>query len=100
MNLKPEELIRGDLIEVHWLDIFEDSVGNPDEAEVAPRISVGYFWERKETKGVRVFVTTTTIDREDTSQNGYCAYPEVVITRIKSIRRKRRPRKKKQEGNE
>ena len=100
MDLKVEELIRGDLIEVHWVDILEDSVGDPAEAVVAPRITVGYFWEQKISKGVPVFVTTTTIDKEDTSQNGYCAYPEAVITRIKMIRRKRRPRKKKQEGNE
>jgi hypothetical protein len=101
MDLKPEELIRGDLIEVHWSDICEEPTGDPDEAEVYPRVSVGYFWARKASKrGMPVLVTTTTIDKdEETSQSGWCAYPESVITRIKSIRKKRRPRKKK-EGNE
>jgi hypothetical protein len=100
MDLKPEELIRGDLIEVHWVDIWEEPVGDPDEAEIGPRVSVGYFWERKESRGLPILITTTTIDKEeDTGQSGWCAYPESVITRIKSIRKKRRPRKK-QEGNE
>jgi hypothetical protein len=77
------ELRRGDLIEVHWVDIYEDVIGDPERADVAPRISIGYFWAIKPG----VFVTTTTMDSEATGQNGYCAYPLACVTLVKMIRR-------------
>lgn len=81
------ELRKGDLIEVLWLDILEDSVGDPDRAELAPRVSVGYFWSVTVSHGIQALVTTTTIDVGTTGQNGYCIYPLDAVSNIKIIRR-------------
>lgn len=81
------ELRKGDLIEVLWLDILEDSVGDPDKSELAPRVSVGYFWGVKESHGIKALTTTTTIDVGTTGQNGYCIYPLEAVSNIKVIRR-------------
>ena len=81
------ELRRGDLIEVLWLDILEDSVGDPDRAELAPRVSVGYFWSVGVSHGIKALVTTTTIDVGTTGQNGYCIYPLDAVSNIKIIRK-------------
>lgn len=81
------ELRKGDLIEVLWLDILEDSVGDPDRAELAPRVSVGYFWSVTMSHGIQALVTTTTIDVGTTGQNGYCIYPLDAVSNIKIIRR-------------
>jgi len=83
------ELRRGDLIEVKWLDIFEDPVGNPDAASVATRLSIGYFWGLAESAGVTAFVTTTTIDNVDEGTNGYCCYPLSIIVSLKLVRKGR-----------
>jgi hypothetical protein len=92
---KPSELTRGDLIQVDWVDISEDSTGNPDEAELAFRTSYGLFWKKDVSKfgGLPVVVTTTTMDpAELTSVSGYCIYPESCIIRIKIIKKARRQR--------
>lgn len=81
------ELRKGDLIEVLWLDILEDSVGDPDKSELAPRVSVGYFWGVKGSHGIQALTTTTTIDVGTTGQNGYCIYPLDAVSNIKVIRR-------------
>ena len=83
------EFRRGDLVEVQWLDILEDSVGDPDQAELAPRVSVGYFWAVRKSHGIDALVTTTTIDVGTTGQNGYCIYPLDAVARIKMIRKGR-----------
>lgn len=77
------ELRRGDLIEVKWLDITEDPVGNPSEATLPVRHSVGYFWGA--TMGT--FVTTGTMDSDVADQSGYVIYPMGVIVGIKRIRK-------------
>ena len=81
------DLRRGDLIEVQWADIFEDSVGNPEKAEMATRVSIGYFWCQKVSHSIPCLVTTTTIDGDTSGQNGYCIYPIAVVIRIRMIRR-------------
>lgn len=88
------ELRRGDLIEVQWLDIFEDPVGNPDAGEVATRLSIGYFWGVRQSAGIDAFITTTTIDVVDEGTNGYCCYPLAVIADVKLIKRGRGKRYK------
>lgn len=84
--------LKGDLIEVHWLDIYEDVQGDPTKATLYKRISVGFFWEEKEDNGIPVIVTTTTIDK-DSADSGYVIYPRCCVTQIKVIRRKRRSKK-------
>jgi len=84
---------RGDLVEVQWVDIFEDSTGDPENAQLAPRLSVGYFWGRRESQGIDCIVTTTTMD-DANDQNGWCCYPEPCVRRIKIIRKTPKPRKK------
>jgi len=91
------EFRRGDLVEVQWLDILEDSVGDPDRAELAPRVSVGYFWMVRESHGISALVTTTTIDVGATGQNGYCIYPLDAVAKIKMIRKGRGKAHKAQE---
>ena len=83
-------LARGDLIQIEWVDIFEDAGGNPDEAKLYKRISYGLFWTKRQDDGVSVVVTTTTLDEADHSQQGYCIYPEACIRSLKIIKRARR----------
>ena len=80
------ELKRGDLIEVKWLDITEDPVGNPSEAKLPTRHSVGYFWGATES----TFTTTMTMDDDVDEQSGYCIYPVGVIIGVKRIRKGRK----------
>ena len=79
------ELKRGDLIEVKWLDITEDPVGNPSEAKLPTRHSVGYFWGATES----TFTTTMTMDKDVEEQSGYCIYPVGVIIGVKRVRKGR-----------
>ena len=91
---------RGDLIQVDWVDIVEDPVGDPADAELRRRTSYGLFWDRRDDAGVSVLVTTTTMDPDDSSQQGYCIYPSACVTRIKIIKRKRRASRKNQKPTE
>lgn len=84
------KLKRGDLVEVRWLDIYEDVTGDPEQADVAPRVSIGYFWSMKDgAHELPVFITTTTMDIEASNQNGWCAYPLPCVVDVKIIRRGR-----------
>jgi len=90
----PADLERGDLLQIEWLDITEDPVGNPDQPKLAHRHSIGFFWTVGEDAGVRTLVTTTTLESDDEVENsGYCVYPEGTVHRVKIIKRKRRRRK-------
>lgn len=86
------ELYRGDLIEVTWLDIFEDSIGNPDKAEVAHRVSFGLYWAQITQHDHPILITTTTIDNKDDASSGFCAYPLGVVISLKIIKRAKKPR--------
>ena len=92
LNTEP---LRGDLVEVSWVDIFEDPTGDPDEAELSRRTSIGYYWSKREDRGVEIVVTTTTQDEGGPGQQGYCVYPSGCITQLKIIKRARRVRTKK-----
>lgn len=96
---KLEDLLRGDLISVDWVDIQEDVTSDADKASLARRHSIGFFWEIKEDKGIPVLVTTTTLDEEVEGQQGYCCYPRACIVNVKIIKAKRRKKIKKQEEN-
>lgn len=88
------DLIRGDLIQVKWMDITEDPVGNPDKPVPSHRHSIGLFWGRGVSGGLPVLVTTTTLEMDEAiDSSGYCAYPEGAIVEVRMIKRKRRPRK-------
>lgn len=89
MTIQPEPE-RGDLVQIDWVDIFEDSVGNPDRAELAARTSIGFFWARKSDRGVECVVTTTTMDAGDHSVSGYCIYPLSCVVKMRIIKRTRR----------
>ena|SRR3990172_11639165 len=82
-------LSRGDLIEIVWVDICEDSIGNPDKTDLLRRTSFGLFWETKLSHGVNSIVTTTTLE-EDHSQSGYCIYPTSCIIDLKVIKKAKR----------
>lgn len=88
---------QGDLVEVHWVDIYENSVGDPTTASLARRISVGYFWEEKDDNGIPALVTTTTLE-EDPHVSGFCIYPKTCVTELRILRRRRRGRKGKRDA--
>ncbi len=91
-------LEKGDLVQVEWVDIYEDTTGNPDAAMLARRHSIGFYWGCSESQGVPVFVTTTTLEVDSEAVNsGDCAYPQAVILAVKVIKRKRRRKKPKPE---
>lgn len=90
------DLRRGDIISVQWADIFEDAVGDPDTAELASRLSVGLYWDLKVSHDIHALVTTTTIDKDASKQNGYCIYPLECVLEVKVIKRTRK--KGKQHG--
>ena len=91
-----QALRQGDLIEVHWLDATEDPAGDVKKAGVVERVSFVIFWEIKEFAGldngnpIPLLITTTTLDKLDTGQSGYCAYPLGMVQNIKLIRRGRK----------
>lgn len=97
---------RGDLVQVEWVDIYEDPTGDPDDAELAFRTSIGYFWKKGGSKyGPPVTVTTTTIDDDKetvsgTSTSGFCVYPDSCIIRLKIIKRAHRAPRKKMEAQD
>jgi hypothetical protein len=89
---KPPE--RGDLVEVKWADIYEDSTGDPDKAALAVRTSYGLFWGRSESAGIETVVTTTTQDDDTVGQSGFCCYPSECVIRLTVVRRKQRSLKR------
>ena len=92
----PDDLQRGDLLRVEWVDIFEDVTADPAGAELAHRVSYGVFWERRVSKlGPPCLITTTTLDKGETNQSGYCIYPEACVLKLSVIRRVRRKKKEK-----
>ncbi len=81
---------RGDLLQLDWVDIFEDPTGDPNKAALKRRTSFALFWERREDpSGLDVIVTTTTIDEDLYAQQGYCIYPEACVIALKVIKRAR-----------
>jgi hypothetical protein len=84
--VKHPKLTRGDVIEVDWVDIFEDSVGDPRKPRLAKRTSIARFWAWTRLEGVQALVTTTTVERNvDGGNEGYCAYPRACVRRISVI---------------
>jgi hypothetical protein len=82
---------RGDLVQIDWVDIYEDPTGDPEKATLKKRTSYAIFWDRRaDTNGIEVVVTTTTIDDDATTQQGYCIYPAACILNLKVIKRARR----------
>ena len=89
---------KGDLLQIDWVDIFENSVGDPRTAKLARRTSFGLLWEVGEDEGVPVIVTTTTIDK-DPGQEGFCIYPTSCITEVQVVKKARRNRRQKGVGS-
>jgi len=94
-SLKELDLQRGDLLRVEWVDIAEDSAGNPATAQLARRTSYGLYWSVQDSFGVPCLVTTTTVDHDVQGQNGYTIYPMGCIRDVQVIKRARRPRARK-----
>ena len=87
-NKKPPA--RGDVVQLDWVDIFEDPTGDPDKATLKRRTSYALFWDRREDgSGLDVIVTTTTIDDDVPAQQGYCIYPAACVVGLKVIKRAR-----------
>lgn len=84
----------GDLIEVHWVDIAEDSTGDPSTATLSRRTSYGLYWGHGEDGGIPVIVTTTTLDVDVLGQSGYCIYPVACVVKLLVVRRARRRKPK------
>jgi hypothetical protein len=85
---------RGDLVQVSWVDIYEDPTGDPDSAKLkGPRVSYGLYWGTREDRGIPCVVTTTTLDNGDQSQQGFCIYPTAVVLSLKVVKRTRKRKK-------
>lgn len=93
--MQPGDFSRGDLVEVAWVDIYEDPTGNPDAGDLALRHSFGLFWDYRKSHGVDAVVTTTTLDAGNPESQGYCIYPVSCIVSMKVIKRKNRKRRAK-----
>lgn len=91
-RLEDLNLLRGDLLRVEWVDIAEDPVGNPANAQLARRTSYGLFWGLQQSHEVSCLVTTTTVDLDVADQSGYVIYPIACVRKITVIKRARRPR--------
>ena len=85
MAKKP--LARGDLLRVHWWDIYEDPTGNPDAARPCERVSYGLFWVQEIRGPGECLITTTTLDKDGASQSGNCCYPMGAILKIEVVKR-------------
>lgn len=82
---------QGDLIQVEWVDISEDSTGDPSDAELSRRTSFGIFWGERDSFGLPCVVTTTTLDSDNMQgQQGYCIYPKACILKITVVKRTRK----------
>lgn len=83
---------RGDRVEVVWLDICEDSIGNPDDATCLHRVSIAYFWDRRtvDYAGLKadLVVTCTTLDSDNHTQQGWTSYPAGTVLGIRVLRGK------------
>ncbi len=93
-------LEQGSVIKMHWLDIYEDSVGDTRKAELGLRLTLAFFWEKKLSHDVECAITCNTIDK-DPSQQGWCCTPISLISKIEVIKRpsKRKKNVRKAEAN-
>ncbi len=83
---------RGDLIQLDWVDIYEDPTGDPAKAVLKRRTSYAIFWDRRQDPtGLEVIVTTTTVDEDVTAQQGYCIYPAACVVSLEVIKRAHKP---------
>jgi hypothetical protein len=85
---------RGDRIELVWLDISEDSIGDPEAARCIPRVSIAYYWEQKQLdyEGLKadIIVTCNTLDPDGSHQQGWCAYPAGAILGMRVLPQRRK----------
>jgi hypothetical protein len=87
---------RGDLVQIDWVDIYEDPTGDPEKAALKRRKSYAIFWDRRQDEsGAEAIVTTTTIDEDVPAQQGFCIYPAACVLGMRVIKRARRPRSRK-----
>jgi hypothetical protein len=90
-STKARQPARGDLIQLDWVDIYEDPTGDPGKAVLKRRTSYAIFWDRRQDpSGLEVIVTTTTLDDDVTAQQGYCIYPAACVMALKVIKRSRK----------
>lgn len=87
-------LLQGTVIKLHWLDIYEDSVGDTQKAELGLRHTYTLFWDIKISKGIDCIVTCNTVDK-DTTQQGWCCTPLLLVPKIEVIKRPSKKGKKK-----
>jgi len=86
---------RGDLVQIDWVDIYEDPIGDPDKAILKRRTSYAVFWDRHpDASGLDAIVTTTTVDEDVAAQQGFCIYPAACVVGLRVIKRARRTRNK------
>jgi hypothetical protein len=86
---------RGDLVQIDWVDIYEDPIGDPEKAALKRRTSYAVFWDRHEdASGLEAIVTTTTVDEDVPAQQGFCIYPAACVVGLRVIKRARKARGK------
>jgi hypothetical protein len=86
MKKKFPKLGHGDRVEVTWLDIVGDPIGDPDRAEVAYCQTMGYFHAWKGRGKNRALVLCLTVfPKEGDACRGYDTYPFGVIKQIEVL---------------
>lgn len=88
-------LVQGTLIRLEWLDIYEDSIGDPRKASLGVRNTYTAFWETRDSHGLPCIVTTNTIDKGNPEQQGWCCTPLACVLKVEVIRRPRAKRQRK-----
>lgn len=81
---------RGDLVQVDWVDIWEDPTGDPSHAKLVRRTSYGLYWGQVDSHGLPCVVTTTTHDDDGSGQSGFCCYPAPCVLLLRVLKRAKR----------
>jgi hypothetical protein len=81
-------LERGSLCEYRWCDIQGNPVGDPDDACLAYRTSLGWFWGLKtDDEGVEVVVFANTLDSDHHAQSGWDCLPLSCVRELDILKR-------------
>lgn len=86
--MKFPKLKHGDRVEITWLDIVGDTIGDPNEAEPALCTTLGYFHRWKGRGRNRALVLCLTrFPKEGETCRGYDTYPFGIIEKLEVLER-------------
>ena len=74
------------IVRIGWLDIMEDSTGDPNTSRVVLRSTIGYVRGVKKNNGVLVLTLSFTKDPDGDDQTGWICFPVSVVREVEVIR--------------